>query len=194
MNILPDNSEVIIGDTLWVTAAIPDSVYEFNTKKRYKLQDFSFDGTFVTVMKLIDKNLSFAEQLGGAADFDLIDEKGAVYGVSETFVDFKFFYDALTGTYNLKIGFIPKRSGVYGFRFLVPEPNVFIDKYVNLGKDSNGVVIRPIYLGLYFPINMDGKNNYELFADHCRALYYDNLDSVGYYREFKGTFTFRVLE
>jgi hypothetical protein len=193
MNILPDNSEVIIGDTLWVTAAIPDSVYEFNTKKRYKLHDTLFVGGVITVMKLVDKNLSFAEQLGAAGDFDLIEEKGAIVDPSTTFVGFKFLYDGF-GIENLKIGFRPKRTGVYCFQFLRPYPNKFIDKYVNLGRDSNGAVIRPVYEGLYFTINMDGNNNYDLFADHCRALYYDNLDSVGYYREFKGTFTFRVLE
>lgn len=192
--VLPDNNEVTIGDTLWVTVAISDSVYEFNTKKKYTLPDFRFRGAVVAVIKLIDKNLTLSEQLGGAADFDLIDEKGAVLSSSATFVGFKFFYDGPTGTNNLKIGFSPKRSGVYCFRFLGPDQPRYIDNYVNLGMDNNGAVIRPIYRDLYFPINMDGDNNYDLYADYCRALYYEAPDSVGYYLEYKGTFTFRVVE
>lgn len=193
MDILPDNSEVTIGDTLWVTAVISDSVYEFNTKKRYKLPDFKF-GQSIIVRKLIDKNSTLADQLGAVADFDVIDVMGAEPSLSTTFVGFKLFYDDLTDTYNIKMGFRPKRSGVYCFKFLGPDVNDFFDKYVNLGKDNNGLVIRPIYRGVWYPINLDGNNNYDLFADHCRALYYEAPDSIGYYLEYKGTFTFRVVE
>ncbi len=191
--VLPDYSEVTIGDTLWVTAAISDSIYEFNTKKRYKLPDFEF-GQSIIVRKLIDKNLTLADQLGAVADFDVIDVMGAEPSLSSTFVGFKLFYDGLTDTYNIKIGFSPKRSGVYCFKFLGPDVHDFFDKYVNLGRDNNGLDIRPVYRGVWYPINLDGNNNHDLFANHCRALYNEVPDSIGYYLEYKGTFTFRVVE
>ncbi len=86
----------------------------------------------------------------------------------------------------------PNRAAVYCLRFLGAE-RLDYTGVVDLGRANNGTVVIPIYKGVFFPINEKGANNYELFKAHCLA-FYDGIDSIEYYLEAKGTFTFRVVE
>lgn len=189
----PEDSLVNVGDTIWLEVNTPDLLYEFNSKKRYRLSDFNFGQTSIVVRQLVSKDKDLSDQLGAATSFHLIDEDGVITFPGDTFVDFNFHYNEVASKYVIMIGFVPKTRGVYCLQFLSSD-NVQYDGIVNLGKDRDGATIIPVYKGIYFPINETGNNNYELFKNNCRALYSGSLDSVGYYREFKGTFTFRVVE
>jgi hypothetical protein len=52
MNILPSDSVVSLGANLWIVANISDSLFEYHTKTKYKLQRFDFGQTSIGIRKL----------------------------------------------------------------------------------------------------------------------------------------------
>ena len=190
----PTDDTLNIRDTLWLYVNSPDSLYEFNTKKKYKVPDFSFGQTSIIVRRLVGSTIDLSDQESAVSNFNLIDSTGSIVFLGETFVDIKFHYDDILDRYMLKLGFNPKMAGVYCLQFLGPDVLNY-EGVIDLGKNDKGATIVPVYKGMYFPINENSNdNNYQLFKDNCLSLYSGSSDSVGYYREFKGTFTFRVVE
>lgn len=125
----------------------------------------------------------------------MVDKKDAVTYHSQTFIDFKFSYDGVDDIYLLEIGLVPKRDGVYCISILGASTLDYRD-YIDLGKEENGAQIIPTYELTLFPINRPDENNYELFMKNCLPYYneYDVSDSISYYLERRGTFTFRVIK
>lgn len=193
MSVEPSDSIVQLGDTLWISAAIDDSLYEYHTKKRYRLVDFNFGQTSIGVTRLVDKNQDLAGQRSAASAFQVVIELGTITYLGSTFIDFKFLYDQEKHKYRLRMGFVAKRTGVYCFAPLPPVDLPYMG-VVDLGKAENGATITPVYRALFFPIN-EGNNNFELFKEHCfdsSALNPANYVDNNYIRY--GTFTFRVVE
>lgn len=190
IDIQPSDSIVLIGDTLWITANVSDSLVEFNTNKKYSLPNFDFGQTSIIIRKLVNNKLGWGDQVSAASNFDLIEEIGEIVFPGETFIDFKYKYDLLNKKYLLRIGIIPNRQGVFCIKFLSPS-QLNYNGIIDLGKHSNGATIIPVYEDLVFPIN-SGDNNFELFKQNC-------LDqSKGLAENYRTnyrytTFTFRVI-
>lgn len=188
----PKDSIVIIGDTLWIKVDVSDSLYDYHTNKKYKLPNFNFGQTSIVINKLVSRDLNLSYQPGAALLFSFIDKYSHITFPGETFVDIMFIYADSADKYLLSIGIVPKEIGVYCLQFLSAS-ELNYNGVIDLGKSADGAIVIPVYNKIYFPIN-DGENNYELFKEHCLATYAGPQDYVGYYSEFKGTFTFRVVE
>jgi hypothetical protein len=193
VTIKPSDDTILVGDTLWLKVDVSDSLYEFNTKRKIRLPRYSFGQTSIIVRKLIGSSIGLSDQESAGSKFNIIDTSNAITFLGDTFIDVLFSYNDLTDNYKLFLGFVPKENGVFCLQFLGPYTLQY-EGFVDLGKNDEGAKIIPVYSGLYFPINENGNNNYQLFKDNCLALYKGESDSVGYYREYKGTFTFRVVE
>jgi hypothetical protein len=189
----PKDSLITIGDTLWISVNVSDSLYDYHTKKRYKFPGLSFGQTSIVFNKLVDNTQNLSFQSSAAQFFHFIDPHNQIDFLGDRFVDVVFRYDAQLETYNLLIGIIPQHVGVYCLWFLSASDLRYAG-VVDLGKSSNGARIIPVYNYIYFPIN-EGENNYELFKKHCLPTYAGPEDFfVDYYSEYLGTFTFRVME
>jgi len=189
-NILPSDSIAFIGDTLWITADVSDSLLEFNTNKKYLLPNFDFGQTSIVIRKLVNAQLGLSDQVSAASKFDLIEDIGEITFPGETFIDFKYAYDFISKKYLLRIGIIPKEQGIFCFNFLRPD-RLDYRGFVDLGKNSNGASIIPIYEDLVVPVN-DGENNFELFKKNC--LDQSEGPPENYRSNYRFvTFTFKVL-
>jgi len=193
VSIEPTDSVLGVGDTLWITTETSDSLFEYHTQKKYKLSNFDFGQTSIGVHKLVDKNLNLGNQLSAASKFNTVVEIGEIEFLGETFLDFKYEYDAFTKKYLLKIGLIPKEKGVFCIALLSPDELKY-EGIIDLGKHENGATIIPVYDYLFFPAN-NGNNNFELFKQNCldtSEKYPENYRDYNYIRY--GTFTFSVVE
>lgn len=189
MTITPSDSIVKIGDTLWVMADIPDSLLDFNTKKKFKVPNFDFGQTSLVIHELVDKTKSIIFQRSAALDFNNIAKVGVITFPGETFVDFTFQYDSDKNKYLLKLGFIPTKVGTYSFSFLAPKELLY-KGIINLGEGSNGIKLSPVYQSLVFPIN-NGINNFELYRTNCLDV--SDGPPEDYKKNYRYvTFTFRV--
>jgi hypothetical protein len=192
-SIEPADSIVTVGDTLWIMVNASDSLYDYHTNKKYKVPNFNFGQTSVVFRELVNNKLNLGEQLSAAQHFNFIDFDNQIAFPGETFVDIKFKYNKTSERYELHIGIIPKKVGIYCLRFLGPTELVY-NGIIELGRSPEGATIFPIFGNIYFPIN-DGKNNYNMFKSSCLATYSGlQEDYAGYYGEFKGTFTFKVVK
>lgn len=188
----PKDSVITIGDTVWININVSDSLYDYHTKKRYKFPNLSFGQTSVVFRKLVDSTRNSSYQSSASQFFYFIDPNNQIEFLGETFVDVVFHYDAQLERYSLLVGIIPQHMGVYCLSFLSAS-DLRYEGVVDLGKNSQGAVIIPVYNYIYFPIN-EGVNNYALFKKHCLATYWGPEDFVGYYSEYLGTFTFQVID
>jgi hypothetical protein len=189
--ILPSDSIALVGDTLWITADVPDSLLELNTGKKYRLPNYDFGQTSIVIRKLIDNKLGLGDQGSAANYFDFIDEDNQITFPGETFVDIKFIYDKIRQSYQLRIGIIPTETGVFCIYFLSPQ-DLDYQGILDLGKHENGATIFPVYEDLVFPINK-GANNFELFKKNCLDGSQGSPESYRTNYRYV-TFTFRVTE
>lgn len=189
VTLYPSDSVTHIGDTLWVTANISASLVEFNTNKKYRLENFDFGQTSIVIRELTNKTKNLGNQPSAAVNFNQIVEIGEITFPGETYVDFKFKYDENSQKYLLKIGLIPMKAGVFSINFLSPKQLLY-NGLIDLGRDSNGVIIVPIYEDLVFPIN-NGVNNFDLFKRNCLDV--SDGPPENYRTNYRYvTFTFRV--
>jgi hypothetical protein len=131
--ILPSDSIVLVGDTLWITAAVSDSLIEFNTGRKYRLPNYDFGQTSVVIRRLTNNKLGIGDQVSAANFFDFIDEDNQITFPGETYVDIKFTYDIISKAYFLRIGIIPSEIGVFCIYFLSPK-NLVYEGFIDLGK------------------------------------------------------------
>lgn len=112
--ITPDSDSINVGDTIYLISSIPTTMKDLGT-------GIEVDYSRAT----IGSNLSIAEALGGTNiprdavfDFDYVSIKGKIYndrnipspdGVQQ------LNYEEINGRYELKIGIIPKKRGLYAF-------------------------------------------------------------------------------
>ena len=161
--------------------------------KKNKLPNFNFGQTSVAINRLINKSLNLANQPGASQSFNFIDYNNQITFPGETFVDITFNYDKILNKYSLLLGIVPRETGVYCISFLGASELEY-NGIIDLGKSKEGAIIFPVFDKIYFPIN-DGVNNYQMFKNNCLAGYTGLPEEYGgYYSEFKGTFTFRVVE
>jgi len=191
ISVQPANALISKGDTLWISANISDSLYEYHSKKKYKLANFNFGQTSLVIRKLVDINKLFGDQPGAGSAFIIFVEKGSITFQGDTFVDYNFFYNQITKSYQLKIALVPQEIGIFCIASLSPK-DLNYQGILDLGRSNEGATIIPVYEDLFFPVN-NGENNFDLFKQHCR----DNSASVpndyrGIYYIQKGSFTFEV--
>lgn len=189
--IAPADSIAFVGDTIWITANIPDSIRDWHTGNRYKLIDFNFDLSLV-IRKLFDQQKPVGDQPGATSAFDFIIKEGTLY-LFETFNDFRMAYR--DGYYLFRVGVIPKAAGVYCFNFLTPPANsIDIRQAIKLERTPDGRERIPVYDGTYVIVNDGVHTNFDLFKKHCRAISLEVPIPDNIYYEQKGSFTFRVVE
>lgn len=190
-NIAPSDSLVLVGDTLWITTNVSDSLIEFNTGNKYRLPNYDFGQTSVVIRKLVNNKLGIGDQASAASFFHFIDKDNQINFLGETYVDIKFIYDKINQSYLFKIGIIPTSTGTFCIYFLGPK-NLQYEGFLDLGKHENGATIIPVYEDLVFPIN-NGANNFELFTKNC----FDGSQGVqkNYRTNYRYvTFTFKVVQ
>jgi hypothetical protein len=189
LTIRPTDSILRKNDTLWISAEIPDTIFEYNTGKYLKLPNFNFY-TRIGFFKLIDNQIILSDQPGATESFNYLNLVGSITNMRDTFADFNFYYT--NNQYICRIGIIPKFTGVYCINFLRPEM-LEVSKVINLGQTSDGRKRIPVYRTIYYVIN-DGKTNFELYKNNCVASSEILVTTDMIYYEQKGTFTFRVVE
>jgi hypothetical protein len=112
-SINPVSMQVKVGDTLTISAAISDSLFDVRSKQKYYLPDFGLD-VLLIYYELNDKEKSPPFLNGATSAFDFIIGSGAGGVVSEKFVDLYGIWHQ--GTYKYSIKFIAKRTGVFSIR------------------------------------------------------------------------------
>ncbi len=84
ISVEPSDSIITIGDTLWIEANFEDSLYDFQSKKKYKVTNFDFGQTSIVVRRLLGNTTNLGDQASGGLDFTIIDENNAVTFPGET--------------------------------------------------------------------------------------------------------------
>ncbi len=189
ITIEPLNPDFTLGDTLWVTADFSESMKELNSQTDYILKDFDFRSK-IGLRKLINPKLDISDQPSATDEITLVPKVGSIPFVGETFSPFSFSFE--TNRYKLRIGIIPKKTGVYAVNFLPPgDAQGDLQGHIDLGTNSLGQKRIPQLEFLFFEIN-NGQTNFDLFQLHCKAESINNPLPVNVYYEQKGTFTFEV--
>lgn len=187
-SINPSDSIITKGDTLWLIADIPDTLFELNSGRYYQIQK-PFLVSSIVARRLITKELYYSQQPGAIASFDFINKLGSIGNLSETFGTLKLEW--INNHYRVLIGILPTRVGVYSISLLNPEE--FDLSSINLGFSTDGRKRIPVYRHIYYSIN-NGNTNFELFRKHCRAVSVDFPTVGNIFYEQRSTFTFRVVE
>ncbi|MBX2946264.1 MAG: hypothetical protein KF725_10555 [Cyclobacteriaceae bacterium] len=189
-NVTPGNDYINVGDTLWITSEIPDTIHEYYSGDYYKIVNFDFSFS-LGIRKLVSGGFNFGDQPGATAQFNFIQEIGSIPFFGETFSDFKLVY--INEKYVSKIGIIPQSTGVYCLNFLGPS-QLELKSVTDLGRTLDGRQRIPAYETLFFIIN-GGNNNLSLLRENCILSSDSNPNNYrAFYYEQKGTFTFRVVE
>ena len=191
-SIEPNRVEYKIGDTLWLSANFPDTVYEFLSKDHIKVIDYGFP-TYLGFRKLISKDITLSQQPGAAASFEVVNKLGKTTTQFETFNPIEIIYE--NGHYKCLIGIIPTQVGVFCINFLSPKEDAIDFSSIDLGYNSKGIKRRGYYTQFYYVIN-SGETNVDLLRANNK-LSSDNpmyMTSSNLYYEQKGTFTFKVVQ
>lgn len=188
LRINPPDSLISLGDTLWLTANIADTLYEYNSLRYYKLQKSPFISSFM-INNLVNKEIYHTYQPGAVALFEFANITGFVHALSQSFGTLTFLYR--DNRYELEIGIVPKSTGVFAFSLL--QPSEFDLSSLKLEPTKDGRKRIPVYRGFFFVIN-EGETNFSLFQAHCKPGSLEYPTPANVYFEQKGTFTFRVVE
>ena len=186
--IVPIQETFKIGDTLWLSANFPDTVWEFHSGKYFKAVNYSFP-TRIGFFKLISKEKYFSEQPGASASFKIVNKIGSADNFSSTFGDFKLQYNA--NRYKCSIGIIPQQPGVFCVNFLSPEDADL--SFIDLGLTQDGRKRIANHKEFFYVIN-EGATNFNLFKENSIAVSLSVPIVYNIYYEQKGTFTFKVVQ
>ncbi len=186
--IIPGNEVIQMGDTLWITSSMADSIKEYHSDNFYKIENFNFNFS-LGLFQLTGNQKSLGEQPGATTSFHFVQEIGTITYFGETFSDFNLVY--AQEKYLSRIGIIPQSLGVFSVNFLGPS-ELELNSVIDLGVTEDGRQRIPVYEALFFIIN-EGNTNFDLFTENCL----DTSTNPDNYREYyyirKGTFTFRVV-
>ena len=185
LRMTPPDSIVRKGDTLWLTASIPDTVLEYNSKRYYRLYESPF-GTVFTLNKLVNREWFLGDQPGAVSLFRFENRTGFVHHLSQSFGSITYVYRH--NRYELEIGIIPSARGVFAFSMMAPSQ--FDLSYLTLEPAEDGRRRVPVYRGFFFVIN-EGQTNFSLYKAHCKPG--NQASRATFFFEQKGTFTFRVI-
>jgi hypothetical protein len=189
ITIEPLSADFKLGDTLWVRADFSETMKELNSQTDYILSDFDFKSK-IGLLKLLNPNTNLGYQPSATDDIIFFPKIGSIPFVGETFSPFNFSFK--NNRYQLKIGLVPKKTGVYAINFLPPgDAQDDLQGYIELGFNSSGQKRIPQLEFLFFEIN-EGNTNFDLFKLHCKAESINNPLPINIYYEQKGTFTFEV--
>jgi hypothetical protein len=187
VKIIPSDSIVHLNDTIWFIADFPDTLFDLNLGKYFKIQKPSLVASLIT-RRLIGRGINYSQQPGAIENFDFINKIGGTSNLSQTFATLTLLWSE--GHYQCEFGIKPKQTGVFAINILNPEK--FDLSGIKLGYTSDGRERIPVYRNIYFIIN-DGSTNFELFAKHCKAASLEYPTEQNIYYEQKGIFTFRVV-
>lgn len=189
------SDKIGLADTIWLHGMFTDSLTEYYTRNKYRFENFDFK-TKLCFYKLGDPDLYITEQQEGPPHFEIINYLGEIRNVGSYCGDFKIHYQY--DNYQYKIALIPKSSGIFSLNFLwpvdihgIPEEQINLKEIISLAPSPDGRKQIPVYEAFYFIVN-DGKTNFDLFKNSCRAASLENPIPRNIFYEQKGSFTFRV--
>lgn len=171
VSIMPINSTMHLGDTLWLKADFSDSLLDRNSGRRFRVrpQDAAFN------YAMLYKRLTGIGQqpVGIASTFRLVEKvgKASINGTSTG--SFEPVYDG--NYYHARIGLIPTQTGVTAISMLITPTggasaigNAI--PFITLPPDSKGQSQKAVFDESFFVIN-DGKaTNFDLYSQNTRAF------------------------
>jgi hypothetical protein len=197
ISISPANGILTLQDTLWVEAEFSDLIYEINTDSHYRFIDYNFGINFCG-NRLINKSLYQTQQPSAINDFTYLNKEGKIFEFTSICGLIDFIYINENNIYNLKIGMIPKNTGVFSFGFIWPiqsatnTSEIDLTPFISL-EDKNGKKQIPVYNAFYCEVN-NRNVNFDLFLEYCRSSSLEYPSNAGFYYEQVGSFTFQVTE
>ena len=189
MLIKPAARVVNINDTLWIEANIADSIMEYYSQTKYRIEDFDFNLS-IGLRRLTGNQKDLSDQPGVTSLFQIYAQTGSVPTLGETFSPIKYLYDG--NSYKCRIAIIPKQSGIYCVNFLSPM-DLNLRKAITLEPTNDGRQKVPVYEDLFIVLN-NGETNFDLFQQYCKANSIEHPFIRNIYYEQKGTYTFEVRQ
>ncbi|MFD2786304.1 hypothetical protein [Hymenobacter rubripertinctus] len=188
---------VAVGDTLWLTADFSDQLREFYSGNTYPVTPQNFElKTLLGLFELTLPDRSIGNQPSATEYFTFINKTGSLTNLGTTFSPVSYVYTS--GRYQLRVGLVAQRRGVFCANFLddwagrrgkeaVPDLT-----YLVPGRTPDGGKRYARFDGFYYYIN-EGNTNFYLFKQHCLAISVVNNPSVGNINaEQEASFTFVV--
>jgi hypothetical protein len=102
-----------------VVANIQDSLYEYHTKKKYKVSNLDFSGSSIGIRKLHDKTKDLSDQISAVSHFEVLNEIGDIAFLGDTFIDFEFYYNPEAGQYQLRLVLSAKRLAFIALHYFL---------------------------------------------------------------------------
>jgi hypothetical protein len=130
VNVTPNKDSLNIGDTLWLESVTPSTMVDLNSNKEIIFDHASNLGGGMRVGELLAAN-NMADAVN---NFDFVISKGDASNVErEPNRSKSFKYLEEKGLYELKIGIVCRKKGIYGL-FLSAASNVYSPRYGSCGR------------------------------------------------------------
>ena len=170
VTIAPSSRTIYRGDTLWLEANYSDSLLDYHSGNRYRVQpqDLQFHSAV-----FCEELLGIGQQPAGiASTFRLIEKIGrvAVQGPSTLTLD--PIYDG--HYYRVKIGLIPTKKCITAISLLI-SPIGQVKRgdlltFIQLPHDAQGHAQRAQLDDSFYSINGGKANNFDLFRQNTQAF------------------------
>jgi hypothetical protein len=185
------------GDTLWISGSFADTLKEYYSGIHYQLTNVDFKSS-ICISKLVSNQNYLSQQPGAIGSFTISNKVGDLQNIGSVCGSFSPIYEE--NMYRYKIGLIPTSTGIFCINFLwpidlhgLPEEQIDLTAYVDLGVTTDGRKRIPVYEAFCFVVNNE-NTNYELFTANCRPASVDSPSLINTFYEQKGSFTFKVVD
>jgi hypothetical protein len=186
ITIYPATDSIYIGDTLWITFEINDSLYDNFTKKTYYLPNYDFK-TYFSTEKISDLTKNLSEQEYATNKFNTYSVVGNIQIGGAFSIDFTPIYE--NHLYRFLGAIIPKDTGVYAIRVQnMSFGNRLPTTQLDLGKDKKGHQLLA-EIGFINSLINNKNTNYNIFLQHCKS---GNTSDPKEWKEENMTYTFVV--
>lgn len=162
----PTRATMQVGDTLWVEGAYSDSLQDFETGRRFRVQPQDLPLSSYFVINALHGNGQ--PIIGNASAFRVVEKIGRARAGGGTTGQFFPTYDG--HIYRVRFGLIPTQPGINAISLLLmpAEGESGLEKNIpalaaQLPPDPDGREQRAVIYNLYYLINEGKANNYDLF-------------------------------
>lgn len=167
ISVTPIKDTFNIGDTLFLEANFSDTLLDIVSNKTYILPDSFNFGSFLSIVKLTDKNISYGNMPSAVQAFNYQNYKGGITGIGSESVHYQEIFN--NKRYFFKYAIIPNAIGVYSLwpiGKIFEAPNDNLSFLGDLGYNANGVKRYACQLIFYPNIN-NGNTNYDILQQNC---------------------------
>jgi hypothetical protein len=193
ISVYPVRDTLRVGDTLWIEANNPDTIFEIFTNKRYPLQNIDFRTRFALFRNETPELLSL--QPGAIGSFKIVNKIGGIENPQQTFSDYRYKYE--NNKYIALSGIIPQRRGVYTLNFFSQkEGRDAVETAIQSLFSKQGESVVPLLTRdeIRYPINEGIHTNFHLFKKYGKPGSLIEPNSVNTFFEQRATYTFIVVE